>query len=30
MSLILEEVEAPGKGKAWRGEHPLRGKEEDQ
>ena len=27
---ILERLEAPGKGKTWRGKHPLRGKSEEE
>jgi hypothetical protein len=30
MLLILGRLEAPGKGRVWRGEHPLRGKGEEK
>jgi hypothetical protein len=30
MCIILENLEAPGKGEIWWGEHPLGGKEEEE
>jgi hypothetical protein len=30
MHLILERLEAPGYGEVWWGEHPLRGKGEEE